>query len=50
MLLASIERAYAIEPEPGSTWLDAEHIMILMRENRSFDHTFGTLHPALCSH
>ncbi|ACO34429.1 MULTISPECIES: phosphocholine-specific phospholipase C [Acidobacterium] len=43
MLPASIERAYAIEPEPGSTWLDAEHIVILMQENRSFDHTFGTL-------
>jgi phospholipase C len=43
MLPASIERAYAIEPEPGSTWVDAEHIVILMQENRSFDHTFGTL-------
>jgi len=39
----SIQRAYAIEPEPGSTFLDAEHIVILMRENRSFDHAFGTL-------
>ncbi|MGH9342800.1 MAG: alkaline phosphatase family protein, partial [Terriglobia bacterium] len=35
--------AYAIEPEPGSTWLDAEHIVILMQENRSFDHTLGAL-------
>jgi phospholipase C len=43
MLPASIEKAYAIEPAPGSTWLDAEHIVILMQENRSFDHTFGTL-------
>lgn len=39
----SIERALAIEPAPGSTWLDAEHIVILMQENRSFDHTFGSL-------
>src|ERR1700733_12289292 len=39
----SIQRAYAIEPAPGSTYLDAEHIVILMQENRSFDHTFGTL-------
>ncbi|HEX3892910.1 MAG TPA: phospholipase C, phosphocholine-specific [Terracidiphilus sp.] len=39
----SIQRAYAIEPAPGSTFLDAEHIVILMQENRSFDHTFGTL-------
>jgi phospholipase C len=39
----SIQRAYAIEPAPGSTYLDAEHIVILMQENRSFDHAFGTL-------
>src|SRR6185437_2625489 len=39
----SIERAHAIEPEPGSTWRDAEHVVILMQENRSFDHAFGTL-------
>lgn len=39
----SIQRAYAIEPDPGSSYLDAEHIVILMQENRSFDHTFGTL-------
>ncbi|HEU4555304.1 MAG TPA: phospholipase C, phosphocholine-specific [Chitinophaga sp.] len=40
---ASIQRALAIDPSPGSTWLDAEHIVILMQENRSFDHCFGTL-------
>jgi phospholipase C len=39
----SIKRAYAIAPEPGSTFLDAEHIVILMQENRSFDHALGTL-------
>ncbi len=39
----SIGRAMAIEPQPGTTYLDAEHIVILMQENRSFDHTFGTL-------
>ena len=27
----------------GSSYLDAEHIVILMQENRSFDHCFGTL-------
>ncbi len=42
-LPASIQRAFAINPEPGSTFLDAEHIVFLMQENRSFDHTFGTL-------
>jgi phospholipase C len=39
----SIQQAYAIAPEPGSTFLDAEHIVILMQENRSFDHALGTL-------
>lgn len=40
---ASIQRALAIDPAAGSTYLDAEHIVILMQENRSFDHCFGTL-------
>jgi len=39
----SIQRALAIDPTPGSTYLDAEHIVILMQENRSFDHCYGTL-------
>jgi phospholipase C len=39
----SIQRAYAIAPDPGSTFRDAEHIVILMQENRSFDHALGTL-------
>jgi phospholipase C len=39
----SIKRAFAIVPEPGSTYLDAEHVVILMQENRSFDHALGTL-------
>jgi phospholipase C len=42
-LLPSIERASAIDPAPDSTYLDAEHIVILMQENRSFDHVFGRL-------
>jgi len=37
------EKAYAIVPDPGTTWEDAEHIVILMQENRSFDHALGTL-------
>ena len=40
---ASIQRASAINPDPGSTYLDAEHVVILTQENRSFDHCFGTL-------
>ncbi len=39
----SIQRALAIEPAPGSTYADAEHVVILMQENRSFDHAFGSL-------
>ena len=42
-LFGSIQRALAIAPEPGSSFLDAEHVVILMQENRSFDHAFGTL-------
>jgi phospholipase C len=43
VLPASIAKALAINPAPGSTYLDAEHIVLLMQENRSFDHTYGTL-------
>jgi len=39
----SVKRAFAIEPEMGSTYMDAKHIVILMQENRSFDHALGTL-------
>jgi len=39
----SIQRALAINPAAGSTWLDAEHVVILMQENRSFDHCYGML-------
>ncbi len=43
LLPASVQRALAIDPPVGSTYLDAEHIVILMQENRSFDHCFGSL-------
>ncbi|TAN21689.1 MAG: twin-arginine translocation signal domain-containing protein, partial [Chitinophagaceae bacterium] len=39
----SVKRALAINPDPGTTFYDAEHIVLLMQENRSFDHLFGTL-------
>src|SRR5262245_40592583 len=42
-LISAIRTASAIEPAAGSTFWDAEHIVILMQENRSFDHAFGTL-------
>src|SRR5262245_46961000 len=40
---AVIQRALAIEPAKGSTFYDAEHVVILMQENRSFDHCYGSL-------
>lgn len=39
----SLKKAIAINPELGSTFYDAEHVVILMQENRSFDHCFGSL-------
>lgn len=39
----SVLKAMSINAEPGSTFYDAEHIVFLMQENRSFDHLFGTL-------
>jgi phospholipase C len=39
----SIQKAMAISADPGSTFQDAEHIVFLMQENRSFDHMFGKL-------
>lgn len=39
----TIEKALAINPAVGSTFYDAEHIVFLMQENRSFDHQLGML-------
>lgn len=39
----SIQRAMAIAPDKGTTFQDAEHVVFLMQENRSFDHCFGAL-------
>ncbi|MBW8806175.1 MAG: phospholipase C, phosphocholine-specific [Catenulisporales bacterium] len=44
MLTASIARAAAVQPNRRTgTIADIEHVVILMQENRSFDHYFGTL-------
>ncbi|MGV3766878.1 MAG: phosphocholine-specific phospholipase C [Chitinophagaceae bacterium] len=43
LLPASIQRAMAISADPGTTFMDAEHVVFLMQENRSFDHCYGTL-------
>jgi phospholipase C len=36
-------RALAVKPTRGARLRDIEHVVILMQENRSFDHYFGTL-------
>lgn len=43
ILHPAILKALSIEPDALSSFYDAEHIVILMQENRSFDHAFGTL-------
>jgi phospholipase C len=43
VLPPSVARAFGIDPAPGTTWKDAEHVVILMQENRSFDHCYGSL-------
>ncbi|HRI19576.1 MAG TPA: phospholipase C, phosphocholine-specific [Panacibacter sp.] len=43
MLPPAVQKAMAIDPAPGTTWQDAEHVVLLMQENRSFDHCFGSL-------
>lgn len=42
-LPSSILKAMSINPDVGSTFYDAEHIVFLMQENRSFDHMFGKM-------
>jgi phospholipase C len=39
----AVRKAFSINPDHGTTYLDAEHIVILMQENRSFDHAYGAL-------
>jgi phospholipase C len=43
ILPPAIQKALAIDPALGSTFYDAEHVVFLMQENRSFDHAFGML-------
>ncbi|WP_316799169.1 phosphocholine-specific phospholipase C [Pedobacter frigidisoli] len=42
-LPGSILKAMSINADPGTTFYDAEHIVFLMQENRSFDHMFGKM-------
>jgi phospholipase C len=43
LLPPAIAKALAIDPDAGTTWKDAEHVVFLMQENRSFDHAYGSL-------
>lgn len=38
-----VERAFSINAKKGTTFYDAEHIVFLMQENRSFDHLYGCM-------
>ena len=40
---ALLAQAATAAPRPGATLKDVEHVVILIQENRSFDHYFGTL-------
>jgi phospholipase C len=43
LLPPSVQRAVAAGPPARSSLADIEHVVLLMQENRSFDHYFGTL-------
>ncbi len=42
-LPSNVRRALAAGPAQGGSLRDIKHVVILMQENRSFDHYFGTL-------
>jgi phospholipase C len=39
----NVKKALAVGPAKGGSLNDIKHVVILMQENRSFDHYFGTL-------
>ncbi|HEY5836283.1 alkaline phosphatase family protein [Streptomyces sp.] len=43
LLPSSVQKAVAAGPPRKSSIADIEHVVLLMQENRSFDHYFGTL-------
>ncbi|MGW2863901.1 alkaline phosphatase family protein [Streptomyces sp. NPDC001205] len=43
LLPPSVQKAVAAGPPPKGSLRDVEHVVMLMQENRSFDHYFGTL-------
>jgi phospholipase C len=42
-LPSNVRKALAAGPATGGSLSDIKHVVILMQENRSFDHYFGTL-------
>jgi len=44
VLPPNVRRALASPPPKGGRLSDIEHVVLLMQENRSFDHYFGTLY------
>ncbi|MDQ1361565.1 MAG: phospholipase [Acidimicrobiaceae bacterium] len=40
---ASVDAALSVSPSGTGSLADIEHVVVLMQENRSFDHYFGTL-------
>jgi phospholipase C len=42
-LPSNVRKALAAGPSRGGSIRDIKHVVILMQENRSFDHYFGTL-------
>jgi phospholipase C len=43
LLPPNVRRALAQQPVRGASLKDIKHVVVLMQENRSFDHYFGTL-------
>lgn len=43
LLPASVQKALATPPNRHGRFSDIKHVVLLMQENRSFDHYFGTL-------
>ncbi|MFE9607152.1 alkaline phosphatase family protein [Streptomyces sp. NPDC006012] len=43
LLPPSVQKAVAAGPSEGGSLSDIHHVVMLMQENRSFDHYFGTL-------
>jgi len=43
LLPPNVQKAIAAEPQRRGRLEDVEHVVLLMQENRSFDHYFGTL-------